>query len=151
MEDTLRHQRTTAPVALTVEAATTFRPLPLSGARVMDGFWAQRQRVNRTAAIPACLRQLRESGAFSNIHRSAGRSEGQCEGPVFIDSDVYKWLEAIAWEQAREPSQALAADQAEATALVTEAQQPDGYLNSFIQVLEGDAARFTDLTSGHEL
>jgi uncharacterized protein len=151
MEGTLRHQRAAAPVAPTVEAATTFRPLPLSAARVVGGFGAERQQVNRTAAIPAGLRQLRESGAFRNLRRAAGRGEGQYEGPVFTDSDVYKWLEAIAWEQAREPSETLAADQAEVTALIAQAQQPDGYLNSFVQVVQGDAARFTDLTSGHEL
>jgi uncharacterized protein len=147
MEDTLRQ----GPVGLTVDAATTFRSLPLAAARVVDGFWAQRQRVNRTAAIPAGLRRLREGGAFRNLRRAAGRGEGQYEGPVFIDSDVYKWLEAAAWEQGREPSEALAADQGEATALIAGAQQPDGYLNSFVQVVTGDAARFTDLTSGHEL
>ena len=151
MKQTLRHQRAAAPVALTGKAATALRPLPLSAARVVDGFWAERQQVNRTAAIPAGLRQLRDSGALRNLRRAAGRGEGQYEGPVFTDSDVYKWLEAIAWEQAREPSETLAADQAEATALIAQAQQPDGYLNSFVQVATGSTARFTDLTSGHEL
>jgi DUF1680 family protein len=144
-------QQVAGPVRLTGGAVTTFRSLPLGAARVVGGFWAQRQRVNRTAAIPAGLRQLRDSGAFRNLHRAAGRGDGQHEGPVFIDSDIYKWLEAAAWEQGREPSRALAADQAEATALIAAAQQPDGYLNSFVQVVTGDAARFTDLSSGHEL
>ena len=151
MKDAIRHQPAAAPVALTAEAATAFRPLPLSAARVVNGFWAQRQQVNRMVAIPAGLRQLRESGAFRNLRRAAGHDEGQHEGPLFIDSDAYKWLEAIAWEQAREPSESLAAEQAEATALIAEAQEPDGYLNSFVQLVSGDAARFTDLTSGHEL
>jgi len=151
MEDTLRHQRAAAPVAPTAEAATTFRPLPVSAARVVGGFWAQRQQVNRTAAIPAGLTRLRENGVFRNLGRAAGQDEGPYEGPVFIDSDVYKWLEAVAWEQAREPSESLAAEQAEATALVAKAQQPDGYLNSFVQVVTGAAGRFADLTSGHEL
>ena len=151
MEGTLSHQRAAAPVGLTAGAATTFRPLPLSAVRVVGGFWAQRQQANRTAAIPAGLRRLRESGAFRNLRRAADRDEGHYEGPLFIDSDLYKWLEAIAWEQAREPSEDLAAEQAEATTLVAGAQRPDGYLNSFVQVVTGDAARFTDLTYGHEL
>ena len=140
MKDTLHHQRAAAPVALTADAATTFRPLPLPAARVVDGFWGRHQQVNRTTAIPAGLRQLRESRAFRNLRRAAGQDEGPHEGPVFIDSDVYKWLEAIAWEQAREPSESLAAEQAQATALVAKAQQPDGYLNSFVQVVTGGAA-----------
>ncbi len=151
MQSTLRHQRAAAPVALSAEAATTLRPLSLSGARVVGGFWARRQRVNWAAAIPAGRQRLQESGAFRNLRRAAGLEAGQHEGPVFVDSDVYKWLEAIAWEQVRAPSETLAADQAEVTALVAGAQQPDGYLNSFVQVATGGTARFADLTSGHEL
>lgn len=150
MEDTLRRQPA-APVAHTAKAATTFCPLPLPAARITGGLWAERQRTNRAAAIPAGLRQLWEGGAFRNLRRAAGQGDGPYEGPVFIDSDAYKWLEAIAWEQAREPSESLAMDQAEATALIAEAQQPDGYLNSFVQVVTGDTGRFTDLRSGHEL
>lgn len=139
------------PVALSARAATTFRPLPVDAAVVVSGFWAQRQQVNRMASIPSGLRRLRESGIFRNLRRAAGWAEGQYEGPVFLDSDIYKWLEAIAWEQARAPSDTLAAEQAEATALIAQAQRADGYLNSFVQVVTGDAGRFTDLTSGHEL
>jgi uncharacterized protein len=149
MERTLRRHGAAAPVALTAGAATTFRPLPLSAADVTGGFWARRQQVNRTVTIPAGLRRLRESGAFRNLRRAAGADQGRYEGPLFIDSDVYKWLEAVAWEQARAPSDELAAGQAEATAVVAEAQRPDGYLNSFVQVVTGE--RFADLTSGHEL
>jgi DUF1680 family protein len=151
MKGTLSQPRTSAPVGLTAGAATTFRPLPVTAARIVAGFWAERQRVNAAAAIPAGLQRLRDGGAFGNLRRAAGQGDGRYEGPLFIDSDVYKWLEAVAWEQAREPSRTLAADQAEATALVAQAQRPDGYLNSFVEVVRGDAARFTDLTSGHEL
>jgi hypothetical protein len=151
MESALRHQQTAAPVGLTAGAATTFRPLPLFASRVVDGFWARRQQVNRTTAIPAGLRRLRESGAFRNLRRAAGQDQGPFEGPLFIDSDAYKWLEAIAWEQGRLASKDLAAEQAEATALIAAAQQPDGYVNSYVQVVTGGAAQFTNLTWGHEL
>jgi len=30
-------------------------------------------------------------------------------GLVFVDSDVYKWLEAVSWELGREPSAELGA------------------------------------------
>jgi hypothetical protein len=156
VKETLGDQRTPAPVGLTAGAAAAFRPLPLSASRIADGFWARRQQANRTAALPAGLRRLRESGAFRNLRRAAGQHDGHeghaaHEGPLFIDSDMYKWLEAIAWEQARAPSPALAAEQAETTALIAAAQQPDGYLNTYVQLVAGDGARFTDLTSGHEL
>ena len=34
----------------------------------------------------------------------AGTSDAAYRTPLFRDSDVYKWLEALGWEQAREPS-----------------------------------------------
>jgi hypothetical protein len=68
---------------------------------------------------------------------------------VFSDSDVYKWLEALAWETQREPSPELERLAAETTELVAAAQQPDGYLNSYWQ-LDG-RERWSDLEMGHEL
>ncbi len=49
---------------------------------------------------------------------------------VFSDSDVYKWLEALAWEIGREPSPGLEALARETIGLVAATQEPDGYLNS---------------------
>ena len=65
---------------------------------------------------------------------------------VFSDSDVYKWLEAIAWELGREPSAELER-LAETIDLVAAAQEPDGYLNSCGQVVD-PAWRWTDLEMG---
>jgi hypothetical protein len=61
-----------------------------------------------------------------------------------MDSDVYKWLEAAAWEYARDPTPALLDAQREVTALVAAAQQPDGYLNSMVQ------QRYANLPWSHE-
>ena len=69
---------------------------------------------------------------------------------VFSDSDVYKWLEALAWELGREPSAELERLARETTELVAAAQEPDGYLNSWCQVVD-PAWRWTDLEMGHEL
>ena len=68
----------------------------------------------------------------------------------FLDSDVYKWLEAVGWElgRAADPGLAAAADQA--IALVAAAQRPDGYLNSYVQVVGGGIPH-RDLAWGHEL
>jgi hypothetical protein len=107
VEGTLRDKRAAAPVALSAGAAPALRPLPLSGARGVDGFRARHQQANRSVVIPAGRRRLQESGAFGSLRRAAGLKAGRPEGPVFTDSDVCKWLEAVAREQARAPSQAL--------------------------------------------
>lgn len=70
-------------------------------------------------------------------------------GPVFMDSDIYKTLEAIGWELAHGPRPELASFAAEATALLEEAQRPDGYLNSYFQV--SGEPRYTRLAWSHEM
>jgi len=70
-------------------------------------------------------------------------------GPVFMDSDIYKTLEAIGWELAHGHRPELASFAAEATALLEEAQRPDGYLNSYFQV--SGEPRYTRLAWSHEM
>jgi DUF1680 family protein len=73
-------------------------------------------------------------------------------GPVFMDSDIYKTLEAIGWELAHghQPDDPeLAKFAAQVTALLEEAQRPDGYLNSYFQV--SGEPRYTRLAWSHEM
>jgi len=73
-------------------------------------------------------------------------------GPVFMDSDIYKTLEAIGWELAHDHDSGhpeLAPFAAQVTALLEEAQRPDGYLNSYFQV--SGEPRYTRLAWSHEM
>ena len=133
-------------------AATTLRPLPLGAARITGGFWRRRQQLNRETTIPAAADRLEEAGTLRNLRRAAGQepvADG-FTGRPFADSDVYKWLEAVAWEQSREPSDDLASWQRTTSSLVAQAQEPDGYLNTYVR-LAVPGGRFTDLEKGHEL
>jgi DUF1680 family protein len=125
------------------------RPLGLGAVHVGDGFWAARQRANR-GAIAHGYDRLVDAGNLDNLAVAAGRRAADAyRGPVFMDSDVYKWLEAVAWECARVPSDELRTQFDEVAELVADAQQPDGYLNSFVQATGGQ--RYADLAFGHEL
>ncbi len=66
-----------------------------------------------------------------------------------MDSDLYKVLEAVGWELGRTADQELASFLTEATALLEKAQQPDGYLNSYMQVT--GRPRYSFLASSHEM
>ena len=59
------------------------------------------------------------------------------DGPFpFLDSDVYKWLEGAGWELGRAPDEADRGRwPTRRSTLVAAAQRPDGYLNTFVQVL----------------
>ena len=140
-----------APVAPSIEAATTLRPLAMEAVELSSGFWSERQRVNREVSIPLALARLDEAGNLDNLRMAAERRSGPYHGPVFMDSDVYKVLEAVAWEQGRAPSSELAAAADTISAAIRAAQADDGYLNSYVQVTRGGADRYADLAMGHEL
>ena len=142
-------QGSASSVVPTAAARVRLRPLDPTGVQILGGLLGDRQRVNREVTIPHGTEQLERAGTLENLRVAAGRSPGGHRGMVFSDSDVYKWLEALAWETQRQPSPELERLATETTELVAAAQQPDGYLNSYWQ-LEG-RERWSDLEMGHEL
>ena len=128
----------------------TLTTLAVHDVTIAGGFWAARQAVNRDAALPHGIRMLEAAGNLDNLKLAAGKMTGRYRGPVFMDSDVYKWLDAAACEMARVPSAALASASAEMIDLVAAAQGADGYVNSYYQVAE-PGKRWTDFAHGHEL
>jgi DUF1680 family protein len=158
------------PVAPTGAAAVAHRPLP--GARLAEGLLYRWQQRNASASLPLALRQLQDAGNLDNV-RLAGRADrgpaadgrrpaeglgfgpvdplpgSGYQGPVFMDSDIYKTLEAIGWELAHGPSAELASFAAEVTGLLERAQRPDGYLNSYFQV--SGEPRYARLAWSHEM
>ena len=151
---------TAGPVAPT-SGTTRLLPVAPGAARVEGGWWAERQRANRERAIPEGRQHLEDWGNLDNLRIAAGSHEGEVRGPVFMDSDVYKWLEAAGWEHGREPSERLLQDIREVTEVVAAAQAEDGYLDSVVQERggavevgpSGDAGsreRYTGLPWSHE-
>ncbi|MDQ1651878.1 MAG: uncharacterized protein QOI35_1078 [Cryptosporangiaceae bacterium] len=137
------------PVTPTPEAACRLRPVPLGAVTITGGLWQARLQVNGEAAVPFGRERLESAGNLENLRIAAGTKKGEARGPVFMDSDVYKWLEAAAWEYARQPSRDLLDAQRDITAIVAAAQEPDGYLDSVVQIREG-GERYRDLVMSHE-
>ncbi|PUB31938.1 hypothetical protein C8K30_101457 [Promicromonospora sp. AC04] len=140
---------TRGPAEPTSDARITLRPLAPGRVTVDAGLWRRTADVNRSAAIPVGLEQLGKAGNLRNLEIAAGQAEGEAIGPIFADSDVHKWLEAAAWEYAREPDEQLLADQLRVTALLAAAQADDGYLDS-VPMLR-NVPRYSDLPWSHEL
>ena len=69
---------------------------------------------------------------------------------VFQDSDLAKWLEAVAYQLALGGCGELREKAEEAIDLVVRAQMPDGYLNTYFQCKAPDK-RWTNLRDCHEL
>ncbi len=137
------------PAVPSPAASVAHRPLGGQDVRLDAGLLRDWQQRNAAASLPLALRQLEAAGNLANLRLAiAGGTEGY-RGPVFMDSDLYKVLEAVGWELGRTADQELASFLAEATALLEKAQQPDGYLNSYMQVT--GRPRYSFLASSHEM
>ncbi|WP_156144248.1 glycoside hydrolase family 127 protein [Sinomonas humi] len=149
---------TAAPVA-----ATAFGVVGSSGqgTALGDGVLGRWQRRNRERTIPHGLEQLEAVGNIDNLRGAAGLSNAPFRGPVFADSDVYKTLEAVAWELGHEGDEALRTFYDDTVALLEKAQEDGGYLNSAYQLADAGGTprrdhatvreRWSDFAFGHEL
>ncbi|MGV9356706.1 glycoside hydrolase family 127 protein [Streptomyces misionensis] len=139
------------PVRLGPGARAALAPATVE---VGAGFWGTRREVNSRTSIPLGPDLLESAGNLNNLRVAAGTAKGEFQGAYpFVDSDVYKWLEAAAWQLAQGApggDGSLAADVERIVSLVADAQQPDGYLNTWFQLLKG-GERYRDLRWGHEL
>lgn len=91
-----------------------------------------------------------KSHAMENFKIAAGRVKGTHYGWTFQDSDVYKWLEAVAYSLREKMDPELEAKANEVIALIAEAQEDDGYLDTFYSIL-GLEHRYQSLAGSHEL
>lgn len=69
--------------------------IPVHAVRIDTGFWASRRTANVENSIPSMGKLLEVNGRLDNFHRLTGKSNAPQHGPVYSDSDVYKWLEAV--------------------------------------------------------
>lgn len=133
------------------------RPLDLKQVRIRDNYWSEYVKLVKDTVIPYQWEALNDrvpdaepSRAIRNFRIAAGLEEGQFEGFVFQDTDLYKWLEAVGYSLETTPDPDLERIADEAIALVEAAQQEDGYLNTYYIVKE-PGNRLTNLTDCHEL
>ncbi|MBW7886431.1 MAG: glycoside hydrolase family 127 protein [Caldilineaceae bacterium] len=124
--------------------------LPYTAARITGGFWADQQRSNRQISLGHGYQMLEQAGNFHNLRLAAGRAEGAYRGRNFYDEDVYKWLEALGWELGNAHDDGLQEMATAVVELIAAAQEPDGYLDSYYQVVEPEH-KWEDLDHGHEL
>jgi len=124
--------------------------VPIRAVTMGDGFWAARMRTNVEESIPTLLELLEEHGVVDNFRRLSGRKNERRRGPLYTDSDLYKWMEAVAFvlqsgdrPQLHETLDKLIDD-------VLAAQEPSGYLNTYY-VGERAKLRFSEMYRSHEL
>lgn len=116
------------------------------------GFWAERHITNRQKTIPAIYHQLKLTGRIDawdlNIKRERPKRFAIIH--MFFDSDSGKWLEAIGHSLLTHPDPELEALADDLIDRIEQAQQPDGYLNSYFTGVEPEN-RWRNLRDWHEM
>jgi DUF1680 family protein len=128
------------------------KAVPIRAVVIREGFWSQRRKTNLLSSIPSMHDELLEHGRMDNYLRLLGKSSQPQKGPVYSDSDIYKWTEAVGFQlqiadepELRKTTDAMIRD-------VVGIQEPTGYLNTYYY---GDKKplrmRYDTQTTGHEL
>ncbi|GHV16256.1 hypothetical protein FACS189493_1790 [Spirochaetia bacterium] len=141
--------------------------LPLTDVTINDHFWEPVMERVRNEVIPYqwealndrvpgaepsyCMRNFKLAAEITHPELDYGvdRAVGH-GGFVFQDSDFAKWLEAVAYSLVWHPDPALEQLGNEAIDIVCNAQQLDGYLDTYY-IITGLEKRFTNLKDNHEL
>lgn len=136
---------------------------------ISDQFWVNYRQLVKTEMIPYQWGVLNDqldidiqkernydaipsekSHAIENFKIAAGFKEGSHYGWVFQDSDVYKWLEAVAYSLASMPDSELEELADSVVDLIGAAQEEDGYLCTYFTI-EEPQRRYKKLAESHEL
>jgi hypothetical protein len=122
-----------------------------------------------------CMHNFRVAGKINKIRREQGKNyvhktypvdfhggapevlpesmdalEDRFYGFVFQDSDFAKWIEAVGYSLTQHPDEKLEAVADAAIDVVCDAQQEDGYLDTFY-IINDPSRIFTNLRDNHEL
>ena len=134
---------------------------------VSDPFWGAFMERIRTKVIPYqwdalndrvpgaepsyCMRNFKLAAELTHSELNYGVPiDTGYGGRVFQDSDFAKWIEAAAYTLAWHPDSVLEKTLDEVIDIICNAQQKDGYLNTYY-IITGLDKRFTNLKDNHEL
>jgi uncharacterized protein len=131
--------------------------IPVADVKMDDPMWAKQFALMRDVVLPYMWDILNDhvdgatqSHCIENFKLAAGLSEGKYYGTVFVDTDLYKWVESVSYTLSAEKNPGLEKLCDQAIDLIGAAQQPDGYLSTYFIVACPDK-RWTNLMEGHEL
>ncbi len=124
--------------------------VPVEAVKMGEGFWLPRMKTNVERSIPTLLELLEQHGIVDNFRRLSGRKKVERKGPLYTDSDLYKWMEGVAFVLQSGDDPKLRAQLDSLVDEVLAAQEPSGYLNTYY-VEERESKRFTEQERGHEL
>ncbi len=110
--------------------------IPFESATLTDGFWKKRSDLNKNVSLSNVRKRFEESGRFDALRFNYAQTGKKPH--FFYDSDVAKWMEAVAYLLEQDP-EAMREHEALCEELIDcmeRAQREDGYLNSEHQQID---------------
>ncbi len=133
------------------------KPLELKNTRITDSLFGHYVDTVSEIMVPYQWKILTDENpdteptyCVQNFRIAAGREKGTRKGVVFQDTDLYKWIETVAYCLASGRAKEYEAVVDDVVELLSEAQEPDGYINTWFQVNQPDD-KWQNLIEGHEL
>jgi len=113
------------------------RSVDMNSVHWTDGFWSERFDLCRRVIIPSMWSVLQipnNAASYRNFLKAAGLEKGRSETAFFGDGDFYKWLESVAHMYAATRDEQLNKQADEVIAVISKAQESDGYISTPIQL-----------------
>jgi DUF1680 family protein len=135
------------------EAPARLTPVPFTDVKLADSFLAPRIETNRAVSIPHDLAWCEKAGRMANFEAAAKRPakwDGNYQGAYCRDCDVYKVIEGCSYSLAVHADPQLDKRLDDIIARIAAAQEPDGYINTYYQLVE-PGKRWTNLKDKHEM
>ncbi len=125
-----------------------YTPIDFTKVDINGGFWKRRQQINRDTTVYTVERRFEDTGRFATFRFDW--KEGEPNKPdIYWDSDVAKWMEAVAYLLEKGPAPDLEKKVDDLVDLIVKNQDPNGYFNVFFTVVKPEE-RFLHRTD-HEL
>lgn len=136
---------------------TNLTPIALKNVNIEESFWSRYVELIRDTVIPYQWEVLNDripgvtpSHSIKNYRIASGLEQGEFQGMVFQDTDVAKWIEAVAYSIETKPDPELEKTVDGVIDIIEKVQQPDGYLNTYYTLKE-PGKRWTNFRECHEL
>lgn len=110
--------------------------VPFQNVEITDGFWAEKQKLNREVTIYSVEDRYEETGRFEAFKLLWTEGSDYHKPHFFWDSDVAKWIEAACCIYAKFKDETLLNKVNEILDDIEKGQEDDGYFNIYHTIVE---------------
>jgi uncharacterized protein len=139
------------PANTNIRSDYPISPVSFTEVKFTDNFFAPRQEIVREVSNPHCMSQWEsfdETGGWEVL--SGLKPEEKYHGINWSDLDVYRQIEAISYSLATRRDAVMEKRIDDLISMMVKSQEPDGYMNTDLQIRNPDYRHFSDETK-HEV